>query len=609
LGESSITSPEHKTEIKSVSLPFLEIIVNVNEELVYESNKSIFLYIDVIKSVKESGGNYHFVPVIRAFTNESTGSIEGFIQPQDANPLVSISYDEQTYETCVEPNGYFCLLGLPKGLYNLKASAPPIYLEKNMNAINVLEGEKTNIGTITLLKEGDDEPPLVTINDASANEGDNVQFTVSLSSPTAEDISLTLDLTDGTATAGADYANNNVQVTIPAGSTSVNVYIPTITDLIDEDVEIFFIGVASVNAGTVDSDISDEGIGSIIDDDNAPLITINDASATEGDNVRFTVDLSNPSGEDISVTLNLTDETATGGTDYNNSNIRVTIPAGSTSVNVDVPTIADIIDEDNETFVIGIGSVNAGTVNANISDKGKGTINDDDNAPLITINDASATEGDNIQFTVSLSNPSATDITITFGLMDRTATGGIDYVNSNIQVTIPAGSTSANVSVSTISDSVEEDNETFIIRIVSVDAGTVDANISDQGTGTINDDDKIVANVEGDLNINPATSEENRFEMQTPIGIIDIDVINTEGDTYTYFGTATEIKVMPKAQGRTLNIGGVDVELNTNTRYIITSTGAEMNVELRNTKNGNGNWWIYISGENVTIVPYPVTSK
>ncbi len=146
----------------------------------------------------------------------------------------------------------------------------------------------------------------------------------------------------------------------------------------------------------------------------------------------------------------------------------------------------------------------------------------------------------------------------------------------------------------------------FLVKTVS--NVSVKAN-ENTDLGSIELEKKIFATVKGDLNINPATSVENRFEMQTPSGLIDMDVIYAVGDTYTYSGTASEIKIMPKASGRTLNIEGVDVVLDVNSRYTITSTDAEITVELRNTKNGNGNWWINIIGENITMMPDPLTSK
>ena len=56
--------------------------------------------------------------------------------------------------------------------------------------------------------------------------------------------------------------------------------------------------------------------------------------------------------------------------------------------------------EANETFTVGL-SVSGTTLSVTSTDTGTGTINDNDNA-AVTINNASADEGDDITFTVTL---------------------------------------------------------------------------------------------------------------------------------------------------------------------------------------------------------------
>jgi len=123
------------------------------------------------------------------------------------------------------------------------------------------------------------------------------------------------------------------------------------------------------------------------------------------------------------------------------------------------------------------------------------------------------------------------------------------------------------------------------------------------------DADLVAGTLDGDLNIEPDTSPENRFSMQTSNGQIDIDDITSGGDSYTYAGDATEIKVMPKAQGATVKIDGKNIEFDKSTRYTLTSNDAAMTVNLRNVKNGNGHWWISITGANITISPNPNPAK
>jgi hypothetical protein len=91
---------------------------------------------------------------------------------------------------------------------------------------------------------------------------------------------------------------------------------------------------------------------------------------------------------------------------------------------------------------------------------------------VATITPASATEGSDVVFDFTLSNPSAVDTSYTFVLTNGTA-GSADYTTTDVIVTVPAGATTGTVSVTT-ADTIDEVDETF-----SIANGTVSA------TGTI----------------------------------------------------------------------------------------------------------------------------
>ncbi len=370
---------------------------------------------------------------------------------------------------------------------------------------NVTNGSEDGNQSVTITITDDDNAPVITINDASETEGSNVQFTVNLSNPSNADITVTLDLTDGTAIgasggAGADYDNDNIQVTISAGSTSTTVNVPTTSDAIDEDNETFTIGILSVDAGTTDADLSDEATGTINDDDSAPVITIDNASATEASNVQFSVNLSNPSDGDITVTFDLTDGTATGapggtGADYDNDNVQVTISAGSTSTTVDIPTTSDLADEPNETFVIGILSVDAGTADADLSDEATGTINDDDGAPTVSLSASPLSvieDGGVSTITATLSNASVNDIEVTLEYTGSAIGSGTDYSPTSTTITIVAGSLNGTTTVTSVNDSIYEGDETVIVDIINVTYAT--ENGTQQEIITITDDESAPIN-------------------------------------------------------------------------------------------------------------------
>ncbi|MFO0906974.1 MAG: cellulase family glycosylhydrolase [Isosphaeraceae bacterium] len=89
-------------------------------------------------------------------------------------------------------------------------------------------------------------------------------------------------------------------------------------------------------------------------------------------------------------------------------------------------------------------------------------------------------------FTLTLSAPSTSPVSVSFSTADGTATAGSDYAASSGTVTFAPGETSKTVTVNVIRDTLPESNETLFLRL----SNAVNATITRaQATGTILDDD------------------------------------------------------------------------------------------------------------------------
>ena len=268
-----------------------------------------------------------------------------------------------------------------------------------------------------------------------------------------------------------------------------------------------------------------------LNDGTVPDVTIGDANTTEGSQLIFDVNLSAAGSSDIILDLATTDNTATGISDYETTDFQystdggttwisaggtngteVTIPAGDTSIQVRLDTVADSTDESDETFSLGISSVVSGDV-GNTSDTGTGTITDDDPTPSISIDDVSLTEGDSsakeFTFTVSLDNPSSETVTVDYVTSDGTAkTADSDYTAiTTTTLSFAPGETSKTVTVNVTGDTTEEADQTFNVDLSSPTNATI---ADSQGTGTILNDDNTVL-----LEINNATVTEGDSGTQT----------------------------------------------------------------------------------------------
>ena len=261
------------------------------------------------------------------------------------------------------------------------------------------------IGTIR-----DDEVRSLTIADASAVEGDSMTFTVTLGQAVAGGLTTSVNYTDGTATHGSDYRRNTTGPTFAGTAGETKTFtVATIEDDAEETDETFTVGLLA--SGTQVTTAT----GTIRDDDGPPAVTVTDASAEEGDSMRFTLTLDKAVPLGLTVTPTFTDGTATKGTDYTEraaSGIPFDGSAGATRTFI-VETIEDTDDENDETFTVGLViSGTSATVTA--TDTATGTILDDDEpAPALTIADATAAEGTSLTFTVTLDKAVSGGLTVT----------------------------------------------------------------------------------------------------------------------------------------------------------------------------------------------------
>jgi carbon monoxide dehydrogenase subunit G len=342
-------------------------------------------------------------------------------------------------------------------------------------------------GTGVITINDDDTGPTLSINDVSYTESGsagNATFTVTLSEASAQDIEVDYATSDGTAASGSDYTASTGTVTILAGNTSQTFNVPVLVDTLDEGNETATLTLSNASNATI-SDAT--GTLTIVDDDDAPTLSINDVSYTESGsagNATFTVTLSEASGQEVTVDYTSSDVSTTAASDYTGVSGTVTIAAGATTATFNVPVLADTLDEASETATLTLSNAS----NATISDAtGTLTIEDDDDAPTLSIGDVSFGETTgNVTVTVTLSEVSAQDVVVSLATSDGTATAGTDYTAGTGTITIPAGSTTATFDVAVTGDSLDEADETINVNLSS----PTNATIAD-GTGviTINDDD------------------------------------------------------------------------------------------------------------------------
>ena len=338
-----------------------------------------------------------------------------------------------------------------------------------------------------IIQDDDGDPAEVTIEDASADEGDALTFTVTLDKSVSTGLTVTPRFghsTPGFATEGTDFTANTAPLSfVGAAGEKKTFTVATIQDNEAEVDEIFIVHLV-VSGTQLPVTHTDLATGTIRDDELRSL-TIADASAVEGNSMTFTVTLGKALTGELTTTVKYTNGTATYGSDYrrNLASLNFAGTAGETKT-FTVATIGDDVAETDETFTVGL-DIEDGTRLATAT----GTIIDDDGPPAVTVSDALATEGDSMTFTLTLDKEVSGGLTVTPTFTDGTATKGTDYTEntSGIPFDGSAGATRT-FTVATTEDTDDEDDETFTVGLtVSGTSETVTA--TDTATGTIVDDD------------------------------------------------------------------------------------------------------------------------
>ncbi|MEZ4637105.1 MAG: Calx-beta domain-containing protein [Caldilineaceae bacterium] len=428
-------------------------------------------------------------------------------------------------------------------------------------------------GTGTIL---DDEPsPKLSIADVNVGEsGGSAVFTVTLSVPNAEDVGASYATSNGSAIAGTDYTAASSVLTITAGLTVTTISVPILPDTLDEDDETFTVTLSAPMGATI---LDAVAIGTIVDDDPAPTLAINDANLGEADgSAVFTVTLSVVSGRTVSVNYATVDVSATASTDYTPTSGTLTFAAGETTKNVTVSVTDDAVVEATESFSVTLSApVNATLVDAS----GIATVTDNDSAQL-TIADASVAEGDsdatNAVFTLTLSAAVDQLMTVNYVTAAGSATAADDYVEASGVVTFAAlaGPTQP-LTVTVNGDFLVEADETFTVTLSGLNTGGRNVSLADAvAVGTIRNDDSAVVTLR-----QGAAQLEGDSGTGTRIVTATLDQPVQGGFTVTY-ATADGSAIAPAdyvSNSGQLTFSGVQSETQTISLQIVGETLAEAN--------------------------------
>lgn len=382
-------------------------------------------------------------------------------------------------------------------------------------------------------------------NLAAISEGNsgttNFVFTITRTGDTTGDVNMTYTVS-GAAVNGTDFVGGTLPTgtaTITAGNATTTVTIPVSGDTTVEPNEAFTVTLSAPDNGYV---ISGAPATSTINNDDAATVSItkitDGAEANAPTNGKFRVTQTAASSTDTTVAYTVTG-TATSGTDFTALSGSVTIPAGSTTADIDVTVLNEGTTlEPTETVILTVNTVTS-VNNVTLGSPATATMNlTDDDTATVTI--AKITDGaetpTSALFRVTQTAQATVDTVITY-TTGGTATSGSDYTAPSGSVTILAGQTTADVAVAITNDAIVEATETLSLTLTGFTARDADVSLGSPviAFAGVNDNDSATVSI---AKVNDGA------ETNTPVGALFrvTQTAQSSADTtvtYSFSGSAS----------------------------------------------------------------------
>lgn len=125
---------------------------NIHADLIAGVEYKLWIDFDCARSVVDNGaGAYILKPVLRTFTEATSGAIKGVVSPNAANATVQAMNGVGVISAIPDPvTGEFLIRGVPDGTWSILIDANNGYIDKTINNVIVTIGQVTDVGSITL---------------------------------------------------------------------------------------------------------------------------------------------------------------------------------------------------------------------------------------------------------------------------------------------------------------------------------------------------------------------------------------------------------------------------------------------------------------------------
>lgn len=348
-------------------------------------------------------------------------------------------------------------------------------------------------GTATILDDA--VAPYVSVDNPSVPAGvtsTTMNYTVSLTGPTTNTVTVHYATSDGSAVAGSQYTSTTGTVTFAPGVTSQVVPVTILPSLAKTADLYFYLNLSAPTNAIVAS--PNYGEGTILNTQVRPDLSIGDVSIarpTSGTASQvFTVTLTPASLSTVTVNYTTADGTAHAPTDYTTTTGALTFAPGTTSQTVTVPVKGNAASTADLYYSVNLSAAVNATLQrtyaygeivdqvAPVSGKSYLTVSD---AAVVQPTTGTGTEA----FNVSLALPATQPVYVRYSTSDSSAVAGIDYTAAHGTLLFTPGQTKKTVNVTVASTTASSADKAFYLY-VQVTSGPAIANRA-QGVGYLLD--------------------------------------------------------------------------------------------------------------------------
>ena len=267
-------------------------------------------------------------------------------------------------------------------------------------------------GETTVTITDDDIPSSVEVSFGSAaytvTEGGTVDVTVILDDDPEQTVTVPIGTINEGGASGSDYSGVPGSVTFSAGDTRQTFTFAAADDNLEdsgERVKLSFVNLPPEATLGMTSEATVTIINKAAQNSLTVAFQSVAYSVSEGNSVVVTVILSAAPGSEVTVPLTVTEQGGASSEDYSGVPASVTFGPDERDQTFTVSATQDVVDDDEESVVIGFGTLSDGVSEGGVGNTTVDIRDDDDPAVVVSFGSATytVTEGDTVDVTVTLS--------------------------------------------------------------------------------------------------------------------------------------------------------------------------------------------------------------